>query len=84
MMKPPNLMVARLPAKMEVLILQLISWIKTWSLPLKITSVTKIIKFLGETGNNVMMRLMGLIVMVIAVEFFFSGLKPIIQGIIHS
>lgn len=25
-----------------------------------------------------MMRLMGLIVMVIAVEFFFSGLKPII------
>lgn len=39
---------------------------------------TKIIKLLGETGNNVLMRLMGLIVMVIAVEFFFSGLKPII------
>lgn len=39
---------------------------------------SKIIKFLGETGNNVLMRLMGLIVMVIAVEFFFSGLKPII------
>jgi len=45
-------------------------------------SSTKIIKFLGETGNNVMMRLMGLIVMVIAVEFFFSGLKPIILDII--
>ena len=45
-------------------------------------SSTKIIKFLGETGNNVMMRLMGLIVMVIAVEFFFSGLKPIILEII--
>lgn len=41
-------------------------------------SSSKIIKFLGQTGNNVMMRLMGLIVMVIAVEFFFSGLKPII------
>ncbi len=41
-------------------------------------SSSRIIKFLGETGNNVMMRLMGLIVMVIAVEFFFSGLKPII------
>lgn len=41
-------------------------------------SSSKIIKLLGETGNNVMMRLMGLIVMVIAVEFFFSGLKPII------
>ncbi len=46
-------------------------------------SSSKIIKFLGETGNNVMMRLMGLIVMVIAVEFFFSGLKPIILEIIR-
>lgn len=47
-------------------------------------SSTKIIRFLGETGNNVMMRLMGLIVMVIAVEFFFSGLKPIIIDILKS
>jgi multiple antibiotic resistance protein len=47
-------------------------------------SSSKIIKFLGETGNNVLMRLMGLIVMVIAVEFFFSGLKPIIQDIINN
>jgi len=42
-------------------------------------SSTKIINFLGDTGNKVLMRLMGLIVMVIAVEFFFSGLKPIVQ-----
>ncbi len=41
-------------------------------------SSSKIIKLLGETGNNVLMRIMGLIVMVIAVEFFFSGLKPIV------
>jgi len=47
-----------------------------------LVSSSKIIKILGETGNNVMMRLMGLIVMVIAVEFFFSGLKPIIIDII--
>lgn len=47
-------------------------------------SSTKIIKILGETGNNVMMRLMGLIVMVIAVEFFFSGLKPIVVDILQS
>ncbi|SDW58053.1 MarC family protein [Flavobacterium degerlachei] len=45
-------------------------------------SSTKIIKLIGQTGINVMMRLMGLIVMVIAVEFFFSGLKPIILDII--
>ena len=46
-------------------------------------SSSKIIKVLGETGNNVLMRLMGLIVMVIAVEFFFSGLKPIVQDILR-
>lgn len=45
-------------------------------------SSSKIIKLLGETGNNVLMRLMGLIVMVIAVEFFFSGLKPIMKELL--
>lgn len=45
-------------------------------------SSSKIIKVIGQTGINVMMRLMGLIVMVIAVEFFFSGLKPIIHDLI--
>jgi len=48
-----------------------------------LASSTKIIKVLGETGNKVLMRIMGLIVMVIAVEFFFSGLKPIIQDIFN-
>nr|WP_207039721.1 MarC family protein [Psychroflexus sp. ALD_RP9] len=47
-------------------------------------SSSRIIKALGETGNNVLMRLMGLIVMVIAVEFFFSGLKPIITDILNQ
>jgi multiple antibiotic resistance protein len=42
-------------------------------------SAGKIMNLLGETGRNVLMRLMGLIVMVIAVEFFFSGLIPIIK-----
>ncbi|WP_052599985.1 MarC family protein [Aureispira sp. CCB-QB1] len=44
-------------------------------------SSTKISNFLGETGNNVLMRLMGLILMVIAVEFFLSGAKPILADI---
>lgn len=44
-------------------------------------SSTKISAFLGETGNNVLMRLMGLILMVIAVEFFLSGARPIIADI---
>lgn len=47
-------------------------------------SSSRIIKVLGQTGINVMMRIMGLIVMVIAVEFFFSGLKPIILDILAA
>ncbi len=46
-------------------------------------SSSRIIRLLGTTGNNVLMRLMGLIVMVIAVEFFFSGLKPVVQDILN-
>jgi multiple antibiotic resistance protein len=42
----------------------------------------QVMKLIGENGNKVMMRLMGLIVMVIAVEFFFSGLRPILREIL--
>ena len=45
---------------------------------------THLVKVLGETGNNVMMRLMGLILMVIAVECFVSGAKPILMEILKS
>ncbi len=45
-------------------------------------SSRKIISFLGESGSKVLTRIMGLIVMVIAVELFFRGLKPIIQDIL--
>ncbi len=41
-------------------------------------------KILGETGINVMMRLMGLILMVIAVEIFVGGAQPILASIIHA
>ena len=41
-------------------------------------------KVLGETGINVMMRLMGLILMVIAVEIFVGGAQPILVNIIHQ
>ena len=44
---------------------------------------TRLVKIIGETGNNVMMRLMGLILMVIAVECFVGGLKPILSDIIQ-
>ena len=46
-------------------------------------SSSQISKLIGETGNKVMMRIMGLIVMVIAVEFFISGLRPVLVDIIR-
>lgn len=45
---------------------------------------SRLLKLLGETGNNVMMRLMGLILMVIAVECFVSGIRPILTDIIRQ
>lgn len=45
---------------------------------------TRLNKYMGETGNNVMMRLMGLILMVIAVEYFVSGFKPIMIDILQQ
>lgn len=51
----------------------------TW---LILRSANRLIGLLGETGNKVMMRIMGLIVMVIAVEFFFAGLRPILRGML--
>lgn len=45
---------------------------------------TRLVDLIGEIGNNVMMRLMGLILMVIAVECFVSGARPILIDIIQS
>ena len=42
-----------------------------------------ITKFIGEKGNKIMMKLMGLIVMVIAVEFFFSGIAPYVKAMLN-
>ena len=43
---------------------------------------TRLVAVIGETGNNVMMRLMGLILMVIAVECFVGGIRPSVTGVI--
>lgn len=42
----------------------------------------RIISLLGQSGTNVMMRIMGLIIMTIAVEFFFSGLTHYVKVIL--
>lgn len=48
----------------------------TFSLLLGSRAISRV---LGNSGNKVMTRVMGLIVMMIAVEFFFAGLKPIVH-----
>ena len=55
----------------------LITFITLWA-------SSKISKVLGETGNKILMRLMGLIIMVVAIEFLRSGLKPIIVDIVKA
>lgn len=59
-----------------MLLICIITWLVLFFSP-------KIMKFIGETGNKVMMRIMGLIVMVVAVELFFAGLKPILRDIFN-
>lgn len=61
----------------SILVIYLLSYII-------LATSSKLLKFLGETGNNVMMRLMGLILMVLGVECFVSGIKPICIEIIKT
>jgi len=44
----------------------------------------RILSRIGSSGNKVLTRLMGLIVMVIAVESFFAGLSPIVRSMLHG
>jgi multiple antibiotic resistance protein len=42
----------------------------------------RIMELLGESGRKVFFRLMGLILMMIAVEFFFKGLTPYVHALL--
>jgi MarC family membrane protein len=58
----------------------LVAIIAVLALPLGVLlGARRVARFLGESGNRVLLRLMGLITMVIAVELFFGGLTPIVQ-----
>lgn len=46
-------------------------------------SAGRITRFLGTTTTKVLMRIMGLIIMIIAVEFFFSGLTPMVRNMLN-
>lgn len=47
-----------------------------------LVSSSRLVKIMGQTGINVLMRIMGLIVMVIAVEFFFAGIRPFLTSLL--
>jgi multiple antibiotic resistance protein len=49
-----------------------------------LSSSKRIMSLIGESGQKVFFRLMGLILMMIAVEFFFNGLKPYIRALMAS
>ncbi|RMD48174.1 MAG: hypothetical protein D6830_07410 [Ignavibacteria bacterium] len=51
---------------------------------LMMLSARKVIHFLGENGNKVLLRIMGLIVMVISVEFIFAGLRHFVPLLIKG
>lgn len=48
-----------------------------------LVSSKRITNFLGESGQRVFYRLMGLILMMIAVEYFFAGIRPYIRAMAH-
>jgi len=47
-------------------------------------SAKKIMRLIGPSGNKVFMRLMGLIIMMIAIEYFFAGLTHYVQKLTVS
>ncbi|HET6231664.1 MAG TPA: MarC family protein [Longimicrobiaceae bacterium] len=44
----------------------------------------RLVRFFGQTGLNVMTRIMGLLVTVIAVQFIVDGVRPILTSIIRA
>lgn len=44
----------------------------------------RIMSLIGESGQKVFFRLMGLILMMIAVEYFFNGIKPYVKSLVTA
>jgi multiple antibiotic resistance protein len=53
----------------------------TWAV---LAAAPKLVRFFGQTGLNVMTRVMGLLVTVIAVQFIIDGATPIVIEIIRT
>jgi multiple antibiotic resistance protein len=53
----------------------------TWAV---LSAAPRLVRFFGQTGLNVMTRVMGLLVTVIAVQFIVDGARPIIVEMIRA
>jgi len=49
-----------------------------------LTAAPRLVRFFGQTGLNVMTRIMGLLVTVIAVQFIVDGARPILLEILRA
>jgi multiple antibiotic resistance protein len=61
----------------SVAVVLAITWITLMAAP-------RLVRFFGQTGLNVMTRLMGLLVTVIAVQFIVDGARPILVEVIRA
>ena len=43
-----------------------------------------ILKILGASGNRVVLSIMGLFIMILAVQYFFDGLTPVVRNMISA
>lgn len=53
----------------------------TW---LVLSAAPRVVRFFGQTGLNVMTRIMGLLVTVIAVQFIIDGARPVLVDILRQ
>jgi multiple antibiotic resistance protein len=60
----------------SVTLVLLISWVVLAGAP-------RLMAFVGQTGLNVMTRIMGLLVTVIGVQFIVNGATPILEEILR-
>jgi multiple antibiotic resistance protein len=51
---------------------------------LVLTAAPRVLRFFGQTGLNVMTRIMGLLVTVIAVQYIVDGARPILMEILRG
>lgn len=51
---------------------------------LVLTAAPRVLRFFGQTGLNVMTRIMGLLVTVIAVQYIVDGARPILVEIVRG